>query len=215
MNLPKVVVDIETYAGEPTPNEIEAWAFTWTPPSNYKSKEAIDKKKQTDLEKWNRSGALSLSRAKVVSVALAQVIGDKVFDLDVSAGGDEAKVMEWFVDYLSELGSGCQFVGYNVDGFDLPILCRALHTHSLSLPFPLGKWDSIDLMNKPFKSKLPLKDLVRAFGIERDEQVKDIDGSGVAKLVKNKAWSSLALYNKEDVRITAELFIALSRMWAL
>lgn len=213
---PTVVVDIETYSPMPSPNQIEAFSNSWVPGDARWKEDTVERKRQEAVSRWIEKSALDITRAKVVSVALCQISDSgKVFDLAGEASMDEKAVIEFFSEYLNELASGCRLVGFNLEAFDLPILCRGLYTHSFSLEFPIDRWGVLDLMKKPTRVSMPLKQYIKMFGIERDPEVEDVTGKEVAKLVERGELDKLLLYNKEDVRITAQLYVALTRMFQL
>lgn len=102
-----------------------------------------------------------------------------------------------------------RLVGYNVLGFDLPVI----FVRSLIMGVPASKridlrpWgtDVIDLMERRFtKSKaMKLKDLARVLGIP--VAAGDVDGSQVAELAEVNP-GLVATYVQSDVAVTRDLF---------
>ena len=180
--------DIET---EPNDGMIRA-----TPPPN-KNPESFTKKAAVDLD-----------YARVTAIAIAWESGDPVTKL-VGIDGDEAWVIRWF---WGQAGKSARLVGYNIIGFDIPVLQRRSFVHSIRPAFPLidiKPWDSklADLMRLfyhngygPGIKYRGLKHVVKMYGITTPW---DADGSG--DQVGNMSEDELRAYVGSDVAKTRAL----------
>lgn len=212
---PVVVLDIETIGREATFEEEQAFRDEWSPPSNWKDEVKIHRAREAAVGKWKAKRALSLDGAQMISMAICSINGTQTYDMEVCCSKDEAEVAKFFAAYMNDMGCACHVVGFNHLKFDLPIINRALHQNNLSLEFPIGKWSAIDLMNTPYKHGLSLKALASCYGVRRGEHVEDIDGSKVGELFEKGELATIEAYNISDTRITAELYIAMKRMWQI
>lgn len=210
---PVVVLDIETVGNTPTPEEEERFQEEWSAPSTWKDLKKINTKRAKDFHRWKTKRALTLDGARVVSVAICSLTDSTIFDMDSICSNNEESIAKFFAEYMNDMGATCKVVGFKHLTFDLPILNRILHTYKQRLKYPFGKWDGVDLIHTPYNHGLTLKNLAQAYGISRDPEVSDVHGEDVAKLFSEQSFDLIEKYNREDVRITAELYIAIKRMW--
>jgi len=207
--LVNIVMDIETVRLPVTDEERLRFEKEYAPPKNYKDPEKIAAHKEEAATKLDESTAFKLHRNKLISIALG-VIGDSdVKGIECFYGDDTEKVLKGALDYLAESGD-FRFVGWNCNKFDLPILAKEMGRFGFCLPRRQGKWDTVDLCVYPF-AYTGLKDAARAFGLS----VPPIDGSDVAELYSKQDWTTIAEYNKSDVRLTGRLFLLASNVWEL
>jgi predicted PolB exonuclease-like 3'-5' exonuclease len=212
MTAVRVVFDIETISEPPSPEDIEAFEESWTPPSTWKNPEKILGKKKVDLEKYKQGRTFDAETThRIISIAAGHIMLDEVNDIQGIISEDEKEICEWFIDLLNDCGT-YQFVGFNILNFDLIHLARALRQNKLSLPYRVSKWGAIDLCRQPFP-KGGLKAWCRNFGIM--SAMPDMHGGKVQDLWEKGERETILAYNKEDVRLTGELYLAASTVWEL
>lgn len=212
MRQAEVVVDIETVGRKPTHEDVEMWRSTWKPPANYKNAAAIEAKRKEDEQKWWRRRALELGGAQIVSIAVGEILGGRLMNEEVRCTPDESYLMRFFAEYMNEFSGNCKVIGHNIQGFDLPMLACSMHRHNVSLEYPIERRSIVDTLYSPLKDRKGLKVLAHAFGISR---MTDLDGSRVGELFEAGLYDTIAEYNLDDIRITATLFVALSRIYKL
>jgi len=213
----KVVIDLETIALPVSRGDYEKWENRWEEeykgaPSNWKDPEKIAAHKQESKVKAEKEflseRKFRVGGNQIVAVGLGVVNDTSIMHLESFVGPDPNELMALTVGYLREVGR-YSFVGFNVEGFDLPILNLAMHKAGLRLPCKIGKWDTLDLCERPFKRRYKLKDLADIYGLERVEG----DGSGVQALWDEQNLDAIKNYNLSDVKITAELYQILARFY--
>lgn len=110
-----------------------------------------------------------------------------------------------------EIARGCPLVGYNIIGFDLPVIFARSMLHGIepTRRLDLRSWggDVVDLMQLRFSREKPrrLKWLANAMGIQIEAE--GVDGSQVEELYNggDEGRARLAEYVRSDVEITREL----------
>jgi predicted PolB exonuclease-like 3'-5' exonuclease len=213
-----VVFDLETVGREPTQEEENAFLDNWTPPSNWKAarndEEKCAAKRKQDFDKWKKNFNFEVGKSKVISAAFAEIKHDKTLgEVEVCCGKEEAKVAKFAAKWLNDLCSPIKLVGYNSSSFDLPHLATLLANNGQALTHPLGKWDSVDLFFHPLGRKGSLNDWCAAFNIHPEDP--DMNGSKVGELYQQGELEKIASYNADDVRMTGELFLKLSKVYQL
>jgi len=207
-----VVFDLETIPVNISQAHLKKAEDEYRPPSNYKDPEKIAKHKQEFIEGLAERHKFRVGGARVVAAGLGLITGNQVTNIEGMASDDPNKIMKFLVDYLAEINN-YRLVGYNIMGFDLPILSHALNAADLSLNCPQGKWDPIDLMFH-FKG-YGMKDLAESYGIEtlKDEEGRTLDGGAVQNLYELGQLETIEKYVKHDILMEGRLFIALSRVF--
>lgn len=159
--------------------------------------------------------AFTTGLPQIISIAYSIVCGhtnEYVEEPQGKAGGNEEELLLWFADEAKEYGHA-KLTGYNIKGFDYPNLTARCALHSIALPWRIGKWDFIDLMDFPYYGQGGLKSVCYWRGITQNVAcsehlgLKTVDGSNVANMYKEERWAELLAYNIEDVRMTSELLL--------
>lgn len=216
-----IVLDIETVGIPPTDEEVQKYKSTLSPPSNYKSEDAIDNwwatKGRAKIAEFKNKRALQLGGAKICSAALCHVSKQEpqISNHEAKASEDEGEVLTWLAQELNDFACAIRLVTFNGDDFDIPMLALGFSKHNLALDFPLGRYESLDLFRRPFNRKHGLKTLCSIFGVGQSFEVLGLDGSSVEELYLKKDFETIEKYNLDDVRMTAELYLALSRTYKL
>ena len=160
------------------------------------------------LESFIKKAALDLDYARVTAIGAAWDTGDPVAGL-VGLDGCEEDVLRWFWGLASK---AARLVGYNIVGFDIPVLQRRSFVHGIRPAFPLidiKPWDNklADLMRLfyhngygPGIKYRGLKQVVKMYGITTEW---DADGSG--DQVGDMSENELRAYVNSDVAKTRAL----------
>lgn len=140
-----MVFDLET---APLPNALEL-AEPFTPPSNYKTKEAIEGARKRYEDKVLKDAALHAKSGKILALACMDDPSSPYV-----AFGDEPQLLETFWTLLSETNH--DLIGFNIKQFDLPFAVQRSWVNKITVPrwvrsmgsFENGGWDQrfIDLM---------------------------------------------------------------------
>lgn len=182
-----------------------------SPPSNYKSEDAIAKWYATDEASWRegRISECSLSPRLGRVVAIGWVVGGQS-GVDVAeTEADERATLQRFWEHVRVAR---QVAGFNSHGFDFPFLLtrslilgiapgidvtgylrRYTHTPHFDVRMALTGWDS--------RQTGTLQDWCDAFGIAG----KIGSGSEVYGMVTRGEWDKLVAYAAADVEATAHL----------
>lgn len=193
--------DIETTAN----SLIEYHMPTFSAPGNYKDPTKIARYIKTKESEFTDKAALDLDFARVIAIGLTMEDGPIE---SVIVETSEADALKWFWSKVAQAETIC---GYNIIGFDLPIIQRrsfALGVTPTRRLFDLKPWDAftLDLMRNfyhqgygPGVKYRGLKAVCAMFGIENP--LPDVDGSQVASMDAD----TLRAYVESDVQITREL----------
>ena len=125
---------------------------------------------------------------------------------------NEKEILDWFSAEVKEYDYA-KLCGFNIKGFDYPHLVVRCSHHSVSLPWRVGKWDMVDLMEYPYYNQGGLKQICYWRGIKQEVMGSEllgltmIDGSNVAQMWEEERYAELVAYNIEDVRMTSELLL--------
>lgn len=106
-------------------------------PSNYKNPEAIASYQEEQKRKWISEAALDATTARVLCIGILH--GDKFMCMG-DKGETEAEIVSGFWQlYDTWLYS---FSGFNIFGFDLPLLVRRSYALKLQMPHSVrdGRW---------------------------------------------------------------------------
>lgn len=141
--------------------------------------------------------------------AFGWAIGDGDLQSMVIGDGDttEEKILAAFWSLVAEYKP---FVGYNVLGFDLPVIFVRSAILEVDSPLVLDQkpWgdDVVDVMKKryPTGRAMKLKTLCRLYGVE--PLIEDVDGSAVFDLMQAKDFATVGEYVRSDVHVVRELY---------
>jgi hypothetical protein len=172
---------------------------------------------QARLEKIKNNGALDLARAQIVAVAIASDESDRIASI---SSNDEEQIAHWLfitIEHLhAETNLDLRFVGFNIIGFDLPMLSVLMARYELPLPFPLSqRKDVLDLMQEPFGRAIGMKPLswyLQAYGLE----AKSASGSEVHEMWLADVASgstNVEQYCRKDVELEMQLFKKMSMFY--
>lgn len=197
-----LIFDIETLA-IPVPDSTKAeWRKEIA--EEYVKEDTILKKLEAKIEraKYDFDGC----RPIALSACLILGGGEKVFSSIVHE--DSTEVAKHF-HALCQDYAPVKLVGYNIKGFDLPILYRWMALADLKFRTKIGRYDIIDLMDhvSGFGKKVSLDRACTAYGIKCSEY----DGSFVDPWYRAKDWHRIEAYCVADVQCTLELYEALTR----
>lgn len=205
----RFVLDIET-TGLP---EAAAFAEPVAAPANYKDPEKIAAYvAEKQAEQVNRAG-LDLDLCRVVAVGLLE---EGLADVQVrvaKSADDEAEMLRDLWGALT-LDRHPVLVGFNMIGFDLPVLIR--RSQYLGVPYPRLVLDRYRTPHEDLMLKLTWNGLVRArslkfyakrFGIPVEDS---ISGADIAALVEAGDWDGVISHVTSDVKLTAALADKLS-----
>jgi predicted PolB exonuclease-like 3'-5' exonuclease len=160
--------------------------------------------------RFPKSGAaLDLDYAKITAIGLALGEEDPQAALVNAGGWKEKDILSWFWSLVSQAKTIC---GYNIVGFDLPIIQRrsfVLGVTPTRRLFDLKPWDAftLDLMRSfyhqgygPGVKYRGLKQVCKLFGIENP--LPDLDGLQAAGMDLD----TLRRYVVNDVEMTRKLW---------
>jgi hypothetical protein len=160
-----------------------------------------------DESALNKKLSVTPEFLRIVSIGMA--INDGEIQTLTTKTAAESMLLESLWELV---GAGCQIVGYNVIGFDLPaILTRSIlldvaPTRRVNLS-PYGNPDVVDLMLARFgrlgNGTIGLKQLARSHGIEIP--AGDCNGFQVYDFYQAGDWGSIERYQASDIQITREL----------
>lgn len=204
-----IIVDIETLPLPVPPDAIAEKRLELM--EQYKKDETIE----SHLQAWIQKFRFKPEGAQPVAIALSSVVRGKATEPEGIQTDNENEIAKFFVDYLNEEPQP-KLVGYNILGFDLPVLCRVLFNSGLELNQKVTKWGRIDLMREPFgygfDNSGGFKRMCKMYGVE----LCGVTGDEVENLwAKDQAEGTQRVleYCKDDVRGCAELFIKFSRFF--
>lgn len=227
-----IVFDIETIPVEASKTRIEKLLREYEPPelkipSNYKDPakiaayeaefpQRLAQHKQEWLASKMAKDHFRLDGCRPISVSLGICEDNEVKNILGCASDDSCEVAQFFTDYVNQAANGAPFklVGFNINGFDLPIIFRWMVHANAFLKRRLGKWDAVDLCAYPLKGHGGLKEICSALGMELlDEEGQDADGSFVSKWYEEQNWERILEYNKHDVLVEGSLYNNIRRIW--
>lgn len=170
----------------------------------------FEEKKADAFQAFDDKTAFRLDRNDMISVAVGQVYGNDIQDVECYYDETPAELAKKVAAYVDAVGP-FRFIGYNLENYDLPILLKHMAQAGATTKHKIGKWDTCDLCRKPFDRSIPLKDAARAFGLK----TLDLDGSDVAELYEKRDWQTIAKYNVMDVKLTGKLYVLASALFEL
>jgi DNA polymerase elongation subunit (family B) len=194
----KIVFDIETFS------LTGAEAFIPEPeaPANYKSPEAIEKYVAEAKAKAISRCALDVDLCQIVALGTYRpATGETEINLATDEASERAALEAFW-----EFSLGCDFIGFNILDFDLPVLIR--RSQYLGVDFRNTSVDRyrsnhIDLMQYlSWNGKVKYRSLdffCRRFGIQVDDPTtgKDIDG-----MVRANDWKGVGDHCRADLTKT-------------
>jgi hypothetical protein len=204
-----VVIDIETLREPLSSAAIAKFEREYKPHSTYKSPAATAKHKAGKYVEYDNKTAFRFDRQRPISVAVADVGASGLGDIAGFASPDSRDVAKWLAEWLRELGGAFCFVCFNGEAFDLPILARWTALAGERWPYKIGKWDTIDLFQRPFNRSIGLKEAAAAYGFDPGTT----SGGDVAGLAERGKFDEILTYNKHDVEITGGLYLKLKGMY--
>jgi len=188
------ILDIETAPIKGVVQYIEIG----NPPANYKNPEAIKEWKDDARIKEVARAALDPDLCQVVAIGWQE---GEVCGSAVGSSYTEAQLLNIF------LGLHDPFCGFNLCGFDLPVLMRRCQYLGLRCPdLNLDRYRTphLDLMERlSFHGRMKsrsLKFYARRLGIPLDDA---IDGADVPGLVAASRWDEVKAHIESDVALTA------------
>lgn len=197
-----LVLDIETVALGDAADYLEPVAA----PSNYKDAGKIAayqaEKHQEQIEK----AALDPDLCRVVCIGLRAEDGET----ETRIAYDERVVLDWCWQRVESERRQATLIGYNILGFDLPVLLR--RSLYLSVKTPVLNLDRyrtphIDLLQRLSHNGLlrarSLAFYCRRFGL--DVPTDPVKGEDIAGLVAAGQWASVEAHCASDVQKTAAL----------
>ena len=195
-----LILDIETFSLA----EADQFIEEPTAPANYKDPAKIEayiaEKRQENLARC----ALDVDLCQIVAIGISGVPGIHV-EL-ITSPDQEAAALTWWWGEQKHYDALC---GYNILGFDLPVLIR--RSQYLGVPVPYLNLDRyrtphIDLMERlAFNGKLKYRSLdfySRRFGITVPDATK---GKNIDALVKAEDWTGVADHCRADLEKTKQL----------
>ena len=200
-----LVIDVETM-----PNTgMELYLPEAEAPSNYKDPDKIAAYKAEKRNKQVEGMALDVDLCRIVAIGFAGDLEIEPGIMLARTGDEERHILTRFWD-MAQVVPLRPVVGYNILGFDLPIILRRsfLLGVSITRSFDMRRYSSsdvVDLMQLLYNwGQAPgqtrgLKVVAQMFGIPNP--LPDVDGSMVATMGD----SELMTYCANDVRLTQEL----------
>jgi predicted PolB exonuclease-like 3'-5' exonuclease len=197
--------DIETDKNELVNDHVPEFA----PPRNYVDHIKIERYIREKQAEFADKAALDLDFSRITAIGLALGEEDPQAALVNVGGWEEKDVLSWFWEMVAKAKQVC---GYNIIGFDLPIIQRrsfVLGVTPTRRLFDLKPWDAftLDLMRSfyhqgygPGVKYRGLKAVCAMFGI--DNPLPELDGSQVAGMDLD----TLRRYVVNDVEMTRELW---------
>lgn len=197
----QLILDVETYGLAEAADFLEPP----TAPSNYKDETKIaayiEKAKAESLARC----ALDVDLCRIVCAGWV-ADGDGV---RVAVAKDAHQECDLLRTLWSLIGAHAQIVGFNVLGFDLPVLIRRsqyLGVETVGLSLDRYRTPHLDLMEfLSFNGKLKYRSLdfyCRRFGID---VVDDHNGKDIDALVKAGDWDAVAAHCRADLTKTRRL----------
>lgn len=218
----RVIVDIETYKNEenlflmPEPK----------PPANLKDPSKIAEAVKAAKEEQQSKAALDMDTAVIVSIGMMDAATGKqkiLVNSDLLTGDEDERVM-----YLNEGQMlkefwrmaheyGGRIIGYNVLGFDLPIILRRSFALGVkaSIMLNLAKYrvepvtDLMQILYNWGASKYRGLKLVSKLYLGEDDS-DNVDGADVAAMVESGDAEALIAYQSRDLVLTRRLFEAMN-----
>jgi len=200
-----VVLDIETAS---IPDVTRYLNTDLHPPKNYKKAESIESWKVDAIRKQVDTAALDPDLCRVVAIGLWPEDGK--IESTLATTQDEEREM---IAALWKTLYRARVVGFNIIGFDLPVLLRrSLYLGIKGAPyFNLNKYrpstNIVDLMvelsMRGVLSYRSLKWYAKRFGLSH--RTSGIEGRDIPMLVEANHWDAIRQHVEDDVQLTGEL----------
>ena len=197
----QIVLDIETFAHEDAAQFIEEPSA----PANYKDPEKIKAYIEDAKAKAISRCALDLDLCRIVAIGTYSPITGSA----VACFASEQEEAEGLAELGKRLAKTSQIIGFNIFGFDLPVLIRRAQYLGVEFPgFNIDRYRSphLDLMQfLSFGDKQKTRGLsfyAKRFGIDVDD---DSTGADIDALVRAGDWAGVAAHCSADVEKTRRL----------
>jgi predicted PolB exonuclease-like 3'-5' exonuclease len=185
-----------------------------TPPSNYKSDEAVAKWRESDKAAFLRDATFSPRTSQIVAIGFYDDLAepDERAQVLTTDGYSEAAIIR---NALVNIACAARLVTFNGLGFDLPfLLTRAalLGVNTLIKPSaylrrytPLPHTDLFAILSNygPARKGDSLHGWARAFGLPIDDQHS---GADIAALHAAGEWDAIRAHCRSDITLTAALY---------
>jgi len=223
-----LIIDIETVSISENYNDLDdRLKKQW-------NKKALFLKNEEDLpvdELFFERAGIYAEFGKVICIAAGLFIKTKSGEIGLRikafTGENERDILAGFKDLINFKLDGENLIlcAHNGKDFDFPYLCRRYLINEIEIPTALqiaGKkpweinhFDTMEMWKFGDRRNYSSLDLLAAiFGIESSK--KNIDGSKVNKVYyKDKDIDQIEAYCKQDVYVTANLFLKLNLMSAI
>ena len=209
-----IVIDIETIPSQ-LPWVKEYVTESVKPPGTMKKQETIDK--------WileEKSGAIDEAMDKcsfdgamnhIICIGIA-IDNDDPIAIVAETIEQEAEILKSFYEVLRGVPHSIAntYIGHNISGFDMRVIRQRSMVLGVKpmrgIPFDSKPWDKNPfdtMMQWDSKNMVKLDKIARAFGLQGKG---DIDGSQVYQLWKDKKFSDIAKYCKDDVIMTRNVY---------
>ena len=205
-------IDIETLPGESRPDP-----ETLTPPSNYKSPEAIAKWRTENAEKVYRAQALDSMTGRILTIGYAIDDSDPVALTVGMTVETEAEALERLEDVIDPLPRPIVWAGHNVRAFDLQWLWRRAIRHDcarLAQTIPRERYsknviDSMELWAGPdYQARVSLDKVARFLGL--GAKTEGMDGSKVFDFWQDGKLEEISEYCLQDVALARDVIRVLT-----
>jgi DNA polymerase elongation subunit (family B) len=199
-NAEKIVIDIESCASPSAAQLLDPVRA----PKHFKDPAKIDAYCRDEFEKRVTNAGLEADLCEIVAVGW-QHADENCGHVFTRASSHERELLTALWQEIEQRA----IIGFNVLGFDLPVLVR--RSQILEVPYPRLNLDRyrtphVDLLETlTFNGKLTYRTLgfyARLFGIPNHDQHK---GADIAQLVAKEDWGAVANHCRSDVELTAAL----------
>jgi predicted PolB exonuclease-like 3'-5' exonuclease len=200
-----LIVDIETAPMRGASD----FVTVGNPPKNYKHADTIQKWREAALQNAIDKAALDPDLCRIVAIGWKSP-GAPVQSAIASSSEDEREMLEGF---WRRVTSDTVLVGYNIVGFDMPVLLRrSLYLNLPNVPqFSLNKYKPSSYLNDlmlmlSMNSALKYRSLdwyARRLGLPLPES--PISGAEIPALVEADEWDEIRQHVEDDVHLTEHL----------
>ena len=202
-----IIFDIETIPAHSTSSEFyKQQVEKISPPGNYKDPVKISDWMETKASGLHAGMALKPGQAQIVCICAYDVEQADNFS---AVGELEKDILEQFARWLAPKPMTQSLAGYNVVGFDIPILSAAYISQEIPVPSKLAwalghPFENIDLM-RMFPNAGGLQTFASALGLT----VTTHNGSEVAQLAAANNWEAIQDLCMEDVQLCRDILALL------
>ena len=200
-----LIVDIETAPMRGVENYVTAGS----PPKNYKNADTIQRWHENALQHAISRAALDPDLCRIVAIGCTTPNGD--VESDISATYEQER--EMLTNFWRRVTSDTILIGYNIVGFDMPVLLRrSLYLKLPNIPhYSLNKYrpsshlhDLMLMLSMDGALKYRSLDwYARRLGLPLPEQA--ISGADIPLLVESGEWERVRQHVEDDVKLTQHL----------